>query len=210
MTDSNRLNELQLASLIGSRICHDIISLMGNIGNGMEMLETSRDPEIRQAALDLIANSGRRAANRLAYARLAFGAAGSLGDDISLGDARALAENLLADDKRATLNWRAPLENRPKAVVKLLLNLLLMARECIPRGGELVVDVNGDEMVLTAKGSRAALPEKLAAVLTGEMAAEKIDAHLVQPYYTLLLLQEANYGLDVEQGEDEIVLRAGP
>ena len=210
MTVSTHLSDLQLASLVASRICHDLISLLGNIGNGMEMLESGSDPEIRKAALDLIVNSAQRAANRLAFARLAFGAAGSMGADVSLAEAQELATNLLADDRRAVLNWRAPQENRPKSVVKLLLHLLLIARECIPRGGELDVEVAGDVLSLTAKGPRAALPEKIAAVLTGEMPAEKIDAHLVQPYYTLLLLQETRHGLDVEEGEDEVVLRAAP
>ncbi len=209
MTDASRLNDLQLASLLCSRICHDILPSVGNIENGLEMMQ-SDDPELREAALNMLLSSGKRAASRLAFARLAFGAAGSMGTEISLEEAGKLARDLLADDRRATLSWQAPRQTAPKSVVKLLLNLLLIARECIPRGGELTVDMNGAEIVLTARGPRAMLPEKVAAVLTGEMPAEKIDAHLVQTYYTLLLLRETGYGLDVEQGEDEIVLHAAP
>ncbi len=210
MTSSNRLSDLGLASLIGSRICHDLISPVGAIANGLEVLETSDDEEMRKVALDLIGNSARQAARKLAFARLAFGAAGSMGTDISLGDAQDIAEEFLKEDRRVTLNWQAARENRPKVVVKLLLNLLLLGISCIPRGGGVTVKVEGDTLLVEAKGPRAALPEKTAKVLTGEMPAADVDAHMVQPYYTLLLLEESGYGMDVEQGEDEVILRAAP
>ena len=210
MTDDNRLSDLGLASLIGSRICHDLISPLGAISNGLEVLESSDDEEMRKVALELIGNSARQAARKLAFARLAFGAAGAMGADVSLGDAQDIAQELLADDKRVRLKWLAPRENRPKAQVKLLLNLLLLGISCIPRGGEVEVDVNGDALMVRAKGRGAAFPEKSARVLTGEMPAEDVDAHMIQPYYTLLLLEELGFGLDIDQGEDEVILRAAP
>ena len=210
MTDDTRLSDLGLASLIGSRICHDLISPVGAISNGLEVLETSDDEEMRKVALDLIGNSARQAARKLAFARLAFGAAGSMGADISLGDAQDIAQDLLAEDKRVRLNWLAPRENRPKAQVKLLMNLLLLGISCIPRGGEVEVNVDGEALLVRAKGPRAAFPEKSARVLTGEMAASEVDAHMIQPYYTLLLLEELGHGLDIDQGEDEVILRAAP
>ena len=210
MTDDNRLSDLGLASLIGSRICHDLISPVGAISNGLEVLETSDDEDMKKVALELIGNSARQAARKLAFARLAFGAAGSMGADISLGDAQEVAEDLLADDKRVRLKWLAPRENRPKALVKLLLNLMLLGISCIPRGGEVEVNVDGDALVVRASGRGAAFPEKSARVLTGEMPAAEVDAHMVQPYYTLLLLEELGYGLDIDQGDDEVSLRAAP
>ncbi len=206
----NRLRDLDFASLIGSRICHDLISPIGAISNGLEVLSTSDDEEMKQVALELIGNSARQAARKLAFARLAFGAAGSMGDDISLGDAQDLATDLLAEDKRVKLAWEAPRENRPKPVVKLLLNLLLIAMGCIPRGGEISVKTEGDALLLEARGPRAALPEKTASVLTGETPASRIDAHMVQPYCTLLLLEECGYGMDIDQAEDAVIIRAAP
>ena len=206
----NRLRDLDLAALLGSRICHDLISPVGAIANGLEVLSSSDDEEMKQVALELIGSSARQAARKLAFARLAFGAAGSMGDEISLGDAQDLATDLLAEDKRVNLVWEAPRENRPKTVVKLLLNLLMIAMSCIPRGGEITVKTQGDALILQARGPRAALPEKTAAVLTGETEASALDAHLVQPYHTLLLLEECGYGMDVDQAEDEVVIRAAP
>ena len=207
---SNRLHELDFASLIGSRICHDLISPVGAITNGLEVLADNPDEEMKKVALDLIANSARQAARKLAFVRLAFGAAGGMGTDISLGDAQDLAQEFLAEDKRISLSWNAPRENRPKPVVKLLMNLLLIAMGCIPRGGEISVDVQGDELKLRARGKKAAFPDKTAAVLTGEMPAQEINAHEIQPYYTLMLLERTGYGLDIEQGEDEVLIIARP
>jgi histidine phosphotransferase ChpT len=208
--NDNRLRDLDFASLIGSRICHDLISPVGAISNGLEVLAENPDEEMKQVALDLIANSARQAARKLAFARLAFGAAGAMGTDVSLGEAQDLAQEYLAEDKRISLNWKAPRENRPKPVVKLLLNLLLIAMGCIPRGGEIQVDVQGDELRVRAEGKKAAFPDKTAAVLTGEMPAEEINAHEIQPYYTLMLLEHTGYGLDIEQGEDEVLITARP
>ena len=210
MTDDNRLSDLGLASLIGSRICHDLIAPLGAIANGLEVLNSSDDDDTRKVALELIGNSARQAVRKLAFARLAFGAAGAMGTDVSLGDAQAIAEDLLAEDKRVQLKWSAPRENRPKAQVKLLLNLLMLGISCIPRGGEVEVDVDGEALLVRAKGPRAAFPEKSAQVLTGEMPPDKVDAHMIQPYYTLLLLEELGFGLDIDQGEDEVHLRAAP
>ncbi len=205
---SNLLSDMDLAALISSRICHDLISPVGAIANGLEVLADNPDEEMRKVAVTLIENSARQASSKLQFARLAFGAAGSAGMEISLGDAGDLAKGLIADDKRVTLDWRAPQENRPKAEVKLVLNLFTIALTCIPRGGEITVDANDSAFILVAKGRKACLPQRTAEVLTGEIAASEIDAHRVQPYYTLRLIEETGFGLEIEQGEDEVVLRA--
>ncbi len=207
---SNRLSDMDLAALISSRICHDLISPVGAIANGLEVLADSPDEEMRKVAVTLIGNSARQASAKLQFARLAFGAAGSAGAEIPLGDAAALAEGLISGDGRVTLKWNAPDVSRPKPQVKLALNLFTIAITCIPRGGEIVVEADDAGMTITARGRKAALPEKTAAVLTGEEAAENMDAHKIQPYYTLRLMEETGLSLRIEQGEDEVVLRAAP
>jgi len=119
-----------------------------------------------------------------------------------------MAAALIADDKRVSLNWKAPRENRPKSEVKLLLNLFTIAVTCIPRGGEITVEAGDGFYRLLARGRKACLPMRTAEVLTGEVTAEDIDAHKVQPYYTLRLIEETGLGLEIEQGEDEVVLKA--
>ncbi len=202
------LSDMELAALMASRICHDLISPIGAIANGLEVLSTDSDEEMRQVALQLIENSARQASAKLQFARLAFGAAGYAGADMPLDEARDLAEKLLKDDARVTLRWEASNAQRPKAEVKLALNLLLIAHSCIPRGGEIMVRTEDADLVLTARGKRAALPERTASVLTGAVLADEIDAHKVQPYYTLRLLEETGFELEIAQGEDEVVITA--
>jgi histidine phosphotransferase ChpT len=128
------LDALDLAALLCSRVCHDVISPVGAIVNGLEVLEEDNDPSMRDFALDLIRKSARQASARLQFARIAFGAAGSAGASIDLGDAEAVARGMYQDDK-ITLSWTAPRALVPKNRVKLLLNLVVLATSAIPRGG---------------------------------------------------------------------------
>ena len=217
MTDSGytpadlpHLSDMDLAALIASRICHDLISPVGALANAVEVLRNDSDEEMRKVALDLLETSSRQASAKLQFARLAFGAAGSAGTEISLSDAGELASNLMADDNRVSLNWQAPAETRPKSIVKLLLNLMLIAVSCIPRGGTVTVKTEGPRLVLEAKGRRAALPEQTASVLTGAILPDEIDARKVQPYYTLRLLEETGYGLEIAQDEEAVIITATP
>ena len=127
---------LELAALLCSRVCHDLISPVGAIVNGLEVLDDNPKPEDRDFALDLIRKSARTASARLQFCRLAFGAAGSSGAQIDLGDAQNMAKGHIEDGK-ITLSWNLPRLLLPKNRVKLLLNMLIIAQQTIPRGGTL-------------------------------------------------------------------------
>ena len=133
---------LELAALLCSRVCHDLISPVGAIVNGLEVLEEEKDEATKQFALDLIKKSARIASAKLQFCRIAFGAAGSAGAQIDLGDAEAIARGFLEDDK-TKLAWNLPRALSPKNRVKLLLNMLVMAGQAIPRGGRISVDPVG-------------------------------------------------------------------
>src|SRR5947207_9912609 len=130
---------LELAALLCSRVCHDLISPVGAIVNGLEVLDDNPKPEDREFALDLIRKSAKTASARLQFCRLAFGAAGSSGAQIDLGDAQTMARGHLEDGK-TTIAWNLPRLLLPKNRVKLLLNMLIIAQQTIPRGGTLVID----------------------------------------------------------------------
>ena len=117
------LDALDLAALLSSRICHDVISPVGAIVNGLEVLDEEKDDEMRGFALDLIKKSARTASARLQFCRLAFGAAGSSGASIDTGDAEQVARGLLADE-RTQVEWDAPRVLMSKNKVKLVLNLM--------------------------------------------------------------------------------------
>ena len=133
------IGALDLAALLCSRVCHDLISSVGAIVNGIEVLEEDKDEETKTFALDLIKKSAHQASAKLQFCRLAFGAAGSAGAQIDLGDAEKVARGLLEDNK-TTLVWNLPRELLAKNRVKLVLNMLLIAASAVSRGGRLIVD----------------------------------------------------------------------
>src|SRR5579862_9751096 len=132
------LDGMDLAALLCSRVCHDVISPVGAIVNGLEVLEDEKDGEMREIALELIKKSAAAASARLQFCRLAYGAAGSAGASIDTGDAENVTRGLI-NDERTKLVWNGARQLAPKNKVKLLLNLCLLALSAIPRGGVLTV-----------------------------------------------------------------------
>ena len=198
---------LELAALLCSRVCHDLISPVGAIVNGLEVLDDNPKPEDRDFALDLIRKSAKTASARLQFCRLAFGAAGSSSAQIDLGDAQNMAKGHIEDGK-ITLSWNLPRLLLPKNRVKLLLNMLVIAQQTIPRGGTLTIDPVGEgEMMsfrVTAAGLNARVPQNIVALLGASTAA--IDAHAVQPYYTRLLAQACGLTVTlVPEGETVVI-----
>jgi histidine phosphotransferase ChpT len=207
------LEALDLAALLCSRVCHDVISPVGAIVNGLEVLEDESDASMRDFALDLIRKSAGQASARLQFARLAFGAAGSAGASIDLGDAEQVARGMFTDDK-VTLSWEGPRALLPKNKVKLLLNLVLLATNAIPRGGTIAVRIAGEgeaaEFVLTATGPNARIPAHVEALLAGSPESGAVDAHAIQPFYTGLIAQAAGMPVTFSIEGDAVTIRAAP
>jgi histidine phosphotransferase ChpT len=207
------LDALDLSALLCSRVCHDVISPVGAIVNGLEVLEEENDAEMRAIATDLIRKSARNASAKLQFCRLAFGAAGSAGASIDTGDAEQVARNLFQDD-RTKLEWNAPRALMPKNKVKLLLNMCLIAGACIPRGGLMKVDVEGvDEatvLTVTVAGPNLRLASSVSPLLAGEPESGSVDAHGVQAYYAGLVARASGLDVRAQTLEASVVVRAQP
>jgi histidine phosphotransferase ChpT len=203
------IEALDLAALLCSRVCHDLISPVGAVVNGMEVLEDTTDESTKTFALDLIKKSATQASARLQFCRLAFGAAGSAGAEIDLGDAEGVARGFIEDDK-TTLGWELPRVLLPKNRVKLLLNLLLLATQIIPRGGKITAEGSGEGagMVfrVSAAGLNARVPQAVPGLVAGEMPGGTVDAHAIQPFFTGLLAQACGVKVAIEPQGDAIVL----
>ncbi|MFK3692366.1 histidine phosphotransferase ChpT [Agrobacterium tumefaciens] len=197
-----------LAALLCSRVCHDVISPVGAINNGLELLDEGGTDD---DALDLIRTSALNASVRLKFARLAFGASGSAGASIDTGEAEKAAQDFAAAEKKAEVSWNGPRAIVAKNRVKLLLNLFLVAYGAIPRGGNvdvLLENPDGDaRFEITVKGRMMRVPAKFVEIYEGRLE-EAVDAHSVQPYYTLLLAEEANMEVDYKVHDDRIVFTA--
>jgi len=205
-----KLSDLDLAALLCSRVCHDVISPVGAIANGLELIDDPEmDEETKATALDMVRSSARTAAAKLKFCRIAFGAAGSAGAVIDMGEVGEIAKAFVAEEKRVSLVWNAPRENRPKQQVKLVLNMVLMALAGVPRGGVVTLTVEEGRFTARAAGDRAKVPEPMAQVLDGTVELTALDARLVQPYYARQLAASAGLSLTMAMdGVDVLVMAA--
>ena len=213
MVEATELEAHDLAALLCSRVCHDIISPVGAITNGLEVLDEEDGEEMKEIAFDLIRKSANQASAKLQFARLAFGAAGSAGAEIDLGDAEKVARGLMESEK-AELSWEAPRALMAKNRVKLLLNVLLIAITAVPRGGAIKVSVSDPVDAPTFRfecsGPNARIPPALERLVPGDIAGETIDAHAVQPYYTGLLARLSRMRVAGSTEGDFVVITARP
>lgn len=209
MSREQVLSDLDLAALVSSRVCHDIISPVGAIVNGLEVLDGERDEDMRQVALDLIARSVRVASAKLQFCRLAFGAAGSAGAEIDLGDAEEVTRGFIGHEK-VEMVWRAPHETRPKNEVKLLLNLILTAISTIPRGGRITVEIDGPCYRVTAEGMGARIAESTSRLISGTGDGDDPDPRSIQAYHAYRLAEACSHVLQVTQRGEGIAIEARP
>jgi histidine phosphotransferase ChpT len=201
------LSDIDLAALLCSRVCHDVISPVGAFTNGLELLEVEDDENMREMAMDLVKKSAKQASAKLQFCRIAFGAAGSAGSLIDMGEAGDVARAFVGDEK-VKLDWQVPRENRPKAQVKLLLNMMLLGIAGIPRGGRVTVGLDGDGFVVRADGDQARVPERIAEVLEGRLKDQDLDARSVQPYYSKRLAASAGLTLSIALDGNAVVVKA--
>jgi histidine phosphotransferase ChpT len=209
MGELPRPTDLELAALISSKICHDVIGPVGAIVNGLEILEDDDGGEQRSYALDVIRNVTQQASARLQFARFAFGAAGSAGAMIDLSTAEQLSRGFIGELKHK-LVWRVPPGYMPKDRVKLLLNLVASAMTALPRGGEIDVSLAGTfevpTFVVRCRGTAARPPQYLGDFVAGSPPA--LDAMTIQAYYTWRLAGTSGMTLSIDKIDNDVILSA--
>ncbi len=165
-----------------------MLSPVGAINNGLELLEDESDPVMRDRCMDLLADSARVSADKLKYFRLAFGAAGGFGDEVDPAEARQLIESLIGDSGKITLGWALQNEALPKKAIKILLNLALIAKESLVRGGTLDVGAEkgdlGIEVVVRAEGIKIALDSGIRTALDGTIEPIDLSARTAAAWMT--------------------------
>jgi len=205
------IGALDLAALLCSRVCHDLISPVGAIINGIEVMEEDKDEETKTFALELIKKSAYQASAKLQFCRLAFGAAGSAGAQIDLGDAEKLARGLY-DDGKTALVWNMPRRLLEKNRVKLLLNMLVIAAGTVSRGGTLTAEpiAKGEEIsgfTVIASGQTTRLNPAISGLLAGSVT-QPVDAHAIQPLYAGILARDCGLTLSAHADGISVVLTA--
>ena len=210
MSADSELSDLELAALVSSKICHDIISPVGAIANGIEVMDEETDQGMREHAMDLIRKSATQASAKLQFARLAFGAAGSSGAEIDLNEAQKVARAVVESDKHS-FEWNGPPATLAKDKVKLLLNMVTLAHSALPRGGSLKISVTGEgdapAFEIRCQGKKARIPEVLEQILAGSND-QALNAHSIQPYYALRLAKASGMSLVAKIDDPDIVFTA--
>ena len=196
--------DLRVAELLASRLCHDLVGPIGAVNNGIELIE-DEDPGMIDEALKLVANSARQVASALQFYRLAYGMAGArVGGDLS--EVRDLLTAFLRSGK-ITLEWSAHTgpAGAPEGLGKLVLNLVALATEALPKGGKLGLDVrqgsDGLQASVTAAGPDARLREETLTALRPDAAVADLTPRNVQGYFTQILARRAGGDLAIDTGQ---------
>ena len=204
------MNAIDLASLLCSRLCHDLLSPVGALNNGIELLADEQDPEMRERCLELLSESARASANKLKFFRLAFGAAGGFGDQIDTREARSALEGLFGAERRIELGWMVGDDKMAKGAVKLLLNLALLAGDALVRGGRLDVGAERHEgaleLVIRAEGPRILLDPKLRETLLKGSSDGEVEPRAAGAWLAYSLAAETNGSIRLSDPGDEVLL----
>jgi histidine phosphotransferase ChpT len=205
------MSDLDFAALLVSRVCHDLVSPVGAVVNGLEVLEEERDAAMRADAMKLVTSSAALAAARLQFARIAYGAAGSAGAELDLNEVGRTVCGLLVGSK-TEMTWEAAVVNWPKDWAKLLMNSALLAADSLPRGGRVRVTTSTDPsapgFLVRAAGQGARVLEEVEKALRGEPSGP-LDGRSIQPYLTHKLARLLNAGLTLTASEGLIEIAAG-
>ena len=205
-------SQTDLAALLCSRLCHDMLSPVGALSNGLELLADEQDPEMRKRCIELLEQSARISADKLKFFRLAFGAAGGFGDAVPVEEAKDVIAALAGENKRVELNWAVEESSLPKPAVKVLLNLSQIALDALIRGGTLDIGAerrDGNvEIVARARGAEIAFDETIGHALQGDLPASQITSRTAAAHMVALVAEELGGGLQYALGDDALVLGA--
>jgi histidine phosphotransferase ChpT len=203
------MNPVDLASLLCSRLCHDLMPPVGALNNGIELLADEQDAEMQEKCLELLAESARATANKLKFFRLAFGAGGGFGEDIDTLEAQTVLEGVFAAEKKIELGWMVAADKLPKDAVKLLLNLALLAGDALVRGGRLDVGAetrDGEvELVIRAEGTRILLDPVLRETLVNGSSGS-VEPRAAGAWLAHQLAAEAGGTIQLSDPESEALL----
>ena len=203
---------LDMASLLCSRLCHDLLSPVGALSNGLELLADEKDPEMRKRCFELLEQSAKISADKLKFFRLAFGAAGGFGELVPVDEPRSLVDALIGNNGRITANWALGAPALPKTAVKVLLNLSMIAIEALVRGGTLDIGAElregASEIVIRAAGPKIAFDPVIGRALDGSLAPGELSSRTAPAHMLYQLAASTGGGLQFALSDDALVMGA--
>lgn len=218
MAEIIELKATDLAAMLCSRVCHDLINPIGAIGNGLEVLTDPGQTEMAEGARDLIASAAKQSRAKLEFARLAYGASSTSGTDIDTRECERVAR-ILFEIEKADLEWNVPLILLPKHKAKLFMNMLLIAAGSVPRGGQVTASITGpageEKFEFTSKSDpekrqKTLIPSGSAGLLSGTPDEGFVDARGIQPFYTGVLARMTDMEIAIGIENDQFFFTATP
>ncbi len=202
--DASAREIVHIASMLASRLCHDLVNPVGALSTGLDVFQEGDDPEMQAHAVALIKESTDKTIAILQLARMAYGSSGGWEGDIDMGEAKNLAQAFYAHVK-AELVWDLGALSLPKARARALLNLLIITDRAAPRAGSRVI-VAGDEncVTITATGKKIKLSDEVAACLAGD--ADGLQAKETPAYLAYLLTAAVGDTIIAERRSEEEVV----
>ena len=199
-----------LAALLCSRLCHDMLSPVGALSNGLELLADEKDPEMRKRCVELLEQSAKISTDKLKFFRLAYGAAGGFGDEVPSDEPRDLIAGLIAANERVQLEWGVTHATLPKPAVKVLLNLSAIAIDALIRGGTLSIGAErregATEIAVRAAGQRVAFDANIGKALEGSLAADELSGRTAPAHMIRLLAEELGGGVQYALSCEALVM----
>lgn len=201
-----------LAALLCSRLCHDMLSPVGALSNGLELLADEKDPEMRKRCFELLEQSAKVSTDKLKFFRLAYGAAGGFGDEVPADEPRDLVAGLIAANERVEFEWAVADATLPKPAVKVLLNLAAIAIDALVRGGTLAVGAErrdgATEIAVRAAGPRVAFDGNIGKALDGSLAARELTGRTAPAHMIRLLADELGGAVQYALSAEALVMGA--
>jgi histidine phosphotransferase ChpT len=208
LAQSTAPDPIDFASLLCSRLCHDLLSPVGALNNGIELLADETDPQMREQCMGLLGDSARTTAGKLKFFRLAFGAAGGYGEAIPVHEIRGAVEGMFPPGGKLELAWMVPGDGLPKPAAKLLLNLVLMTGEALPRGGTLTIGAEENagaiEIVVRGEGAKLTFDPNIRAALGA--SDEEVTTRTAAAYLIRTLAEQNGGQLMISAPEDPFLM----
>ena len=205
------IDPANLSAYIASRICHDLVSPVSSVTNALDLINSPSDADMREQAQALLETGAHNASVRLQFLRYAFGSAGLSDGTADMHEAKTITETFVATHK-PSVSWDIEADNLSFAHVRLMMNLVLIGIESLPRGGVMNVrirdEAGGLTLTVLATGTRARLNKETEAALSGAMPENGWNARNIQPFFAHMLAEGLGAELTASMNGEEVIIMA--
>lgn len=205
------IDPAHLSAYIASRICHDLVSPVSSITSALDLIDSPSDAEMRAQAQALLETGAQNASTRLQFLRYAFGSAGLSDGAADMHEAKSVTEKFVATHK-PSLSWDIEADHLSYSHVRLMMNLVMIGVDSLPRGGVMNVRIRnepaGMTIVVNAQGTRAKLKEETESALAGSEPEGGWNARNIQPLFARMLAEGLGADLSASMNGEEVIVMA--